>query len=170
MVVNKFYDLLRAQMVKSLPAVQETWVQSLGWEDPLEKEMATHSRILAWKIPWTEEPCRLQSMGSQRINLTERLHYSHYKVNFTILGDSFKRIKDHIYLPLIPDYLGFPDSSVGKESACSTGDLGSIPGLGRSPGKENGYQLQYSCLENSVDGGAWWANVHAFVKESNTAE
>ena len=73
MVVNKFYDLLRAQMVKSLPAVQETWVQSLGWEDPLEKEMATHSRILAWKIPWTEEPCRLQSMGSQRINLTERL-------------------------------------------------------------------------------------------------
>ena len=55
-----------AQMVKSLPAVQETWVQSLGWEDPLEKEMATHSSILAWKIPWTEEPGR-QSMESQRV-------------------------------------------------------------------------------------------------------
>ena len=54
-------------MVKSLSAMQETQVQSLGWEDPLEKEMATHSSILAWKIPWTEEPSRLQSMGSQRV-------------------------------------------------------------------------------------------------------
>ena len=51
-------------MVKHLPTVQETWVQSLGQEDPLEKEMATHSSILAWKIPWTQEPGRLQSMGS----------------------------------------------------------------------------------------------------------
>ena len=58
---------LVAQMVKkkSLPAMQETRVQSLGWEDPLEKEMATHSSILVWKIPWTEEPGGLQSMGSQ---------------------------------------------------------------------------------------------------------
>ena len=57
-----------AQQVKNLPAMQETqelWVQSLGWEDPLEKETATHSNILAWKIPWTEEPGGLQSMGSQ---------------------------------------------------------------------------------------------------------
>ena len=53
-----------AQMVKRLPTMQETWVQSLGQEDPLEKEMATHSSILAWKIPWLEEPGRLQSMGS----------------------------------------------------------------------------------------------------------
>ena len=53
-------------MVKCLPAMRETWVRSLGGEDPLEKEMATHSSTLAWKIPWTEEPCRLQSMGSQR--------------------------------------------------------------------------------------------------------
>ena len=58
-----------AQMVKNSPTVQETWVQSLGWEDPLEKEIATHSGILAWKIPWTEEPVYggLQSMGSQRV-------------------------------------------------------------------------------------------------------
>ena len=54
-------------MVKNLPAVQEMWVISLDQEDPLEKGMATHSSILAWKIPWTEEPGRLQSMGSQRV-------------------------------------------------------------------------------------------------------
>ena len=54
-------------MVKHLPTMWETWVQSLGQEDLLEKEMATHSSILAWKIPWTEEPSRLQSMGSQRV-------------------------------------------------------------------------------------------------------
>ena len=57
-------------VVKSLPAMQETeemWVQSLGWEDPLEEEMATHSSILAWRIPWTEEPGGLESIGLQRV-------------------------------------------------------------------------------------------------------
>ena len=58
---------LVSQMVKNLPAIQETQVRSLGQEDPLEKEMATHSSILAWKIPWVEEPGGLQSMGSQRV-------------------------------------------------------------------------------------------------------
>ena len=57
---------LVAQMVKNPPTMQETRVQSLGLEDPLEEGMATHSRILAWRVPWTEEPGRLQSMGSQR--------------------------------------------------------------------------------------------------------
>ena len=56
-----------AQRLKRLPAMWETWVQSLGWEDSLEKAMATHSNILAWRIPWMEEPGRLQSMGSQRV-------------------------------------------------------------------------------------------------------
>ena len=56
-----------AQTVKRLPAMRGTWVQSLGQKDPLEKEMATHSSTLTWKIPWTEEPGRLQSMGSQRV-------------------------------------------------------------------------------------------------------
>ena len=56
-----------AQVVKRLPTMWETRVRSLGWEDPLEKEMATHSSILAWKIPWTEDPGGLQSMGSQRV-------------------------------------------------------------------------------------------------------
>ena len=62
-----------ARMVKNLPAVQETWVPSLGWEDPLEKGMATYSGILAWRITWTEEPGGLQSMGLQKLDMTERL-------------------------------------------------------------------------------------------------
>ena len=56
-----------AQMVKTLPTVRETWVRSLGWEDPLEKGMAAHSNVLAQRIPWTEEPGGLQSMGLQRV-------------------------------------------------------------------------------------------------------
>ena len=62
---------LIAQWVKNLPAVQGTRVRFLGWEDPLEKEMATHSSILAWRIPWTEEPGRLQSMGCKELDTTE---------------------------------------------------------------------------------------------------
>ena len=85
-------------MVKRLPAMQKTWVRSLGWKHPLEKGKATHSGILAWRIP---------------------------------------------------------GGSDGKESACNAGDLGSVPGLGRSPGEGNGNQLQYSCLENPMDRGAW---------------
>ena len=61
---------LVAQLVKNVPAVQETPVRFLGQEDPLEKEMATHSSTLAWKIPWTEEPGRLQSMGLQGLDMT----------------------------------------------------------------------------------------------------
>ena len=66
-IVHMKLPICWAQMVKNLPAVQVTQVQSLGWEDALEKEMATHCSILAWRIPWTEEPCGLQSMGSQRV-------------------------------------------------------------------------------------------------------
>ena len=64
---NYNYTSLVAQTVKNLPGMQETQVRSLGWEDPMEKEMATHSSTLAWKIPWMEEPGRLQSMGLQRV-------------------------------------------------------------------------------------------------------
>ena len=66
-------------MVKNVPAMQETLVQSPGWEDPLEKETASHSRILAWRISWTEEPCGLQSTGSQRAG--------HDWVTNTVTGD-----------------------------------------------------------------------------------
>ena len=68
---------LVAQMVKHLPTMQETQVRSLGWDDPLEKEMATHSSVLAWKIPWAEEPGRLMSMRPQWVGhdwATERIH------------------------------------------------------------------------------------------------
>ena len=65
-----------AQLVKNLPAVQETWVQPLGWEDPLEEGMAPPSSILAWRIPWTEEPGGLQSMGRKESDATERLKHS----------------------------------------------------------------------------------------------
>ena len=61
-------------------------------------------------------------------------------------------------------HVGFPGGSDGKASACNAGDLGSIPGSGRSPGEGNGNLLQYSCLENSMDGGAWWATVHGVAK------
>ena len=65
------WDSLVVQMVKSLPVIQETRVQSLGQEDPLEKKMATHSSILAWKIPWTEKPGQLQFMGHKESDTTE---------------------------------------------------------------------------------------------------
>ena len=60
-------------MVKNLPAMQETWVRCLGWEDPLEEDMATHCSVLAWRIPWTEEPGGIQSMGHKESDTTERL-------------------------------------------------------------------------------------------------
>ena len=67
MAARGSWDFPVAQTVKNLPAMQEIWVRSLGREDPLEKEMATHSSILAWKIPWTKDTGGLQSMGSQRV-------------------------------------------------------------------------------------------------------
>ena len=102
-----------AQKVTNLPAMWDTWVQSLGWENLLEKGIATHSSILAWRIPW-------------------------------------KGVK----------IWGFPGSSDGKESPCKAGDLGSIPGLGRYPEEWNGKPLQYACLVNRMERGAWWAIVH----------
>ena len=68
------------------------------------------------------------------------------------------------FLEIEPCVLGFPCSSVSNESACSAGDLGSIPGLGRSPGEGNGNPLQYPCLENLMDRGTWWTAVHEVAK------
>ena len=110
-----------AQTIKHLPTIREIQVQTLGWEDLLEKEVATHSSILAWKIPWTEEPGKLHFMGSLRVG--------HDWATF-------------LSFPLL--------SSAGKESACNVGDLGLTPGLERSPGEGKGYPLQYSGLENSI--------------------
>ena len=85
-------------MVKCLPAMRETWVRSLGWEDPLEKEMATHSSTLAWKIPWTEETCRLQSMGSQRIghDWATSLKVAS-TISYACVGDQKKAINSNSY-------------------------------------------------------------------------
>ena len=73
-------------MVKHLPAIQETQVRSLGGEDPLEKEMATHSSTLAWRIPWRKEPGGLQSMGSLESDTTEKLHF-HFHFSLSCIGE-----------------------------------------------------------------------------------
>ena len=116
--------------------------------------MATHSSILAWVIPWTDEPGGIQSMGSQRVG--------HDWATATVLVAGLLSVV-LIMLKYAPS-MGFPDSSVGKESACNAGDMALIPESGRSPGEENGYPLQYSCLENSKDRGAWRATVHGIKK------
>ena len=92
-------------MVKNLPAMQETWVQSLGWEDPLGKEMATHSSILTWEISWIEEPGGLQSIGSQRVR-----HDLAAKPPPT--GKEFSKGF------LLHFCMGFPGGASGKEPAC----------------------------------------------------
>ena len=91
---------LVAQTVKHLPAMRETWVQSLGQEDLLEKEMATHSSILAWRIPWTEEPGRLQSMGSQRVghDWVTSLHFSALAGKFLTAGPPGKSLSSSLLI------------------------------------------------------------------------
>ena len=91
--------------------------------------------ILAWRIPWTEEPGGLQFMGSLKVR-----------------DDLATKQQQCIYVYIC---VGFSGGSEVKASACNAGDPGSIPGSGRSPGKGNGNPLQYSCLENPMDGGAW---------------
>ena len=81
MIIFIFLHLcLVAQIVKCLSTVWETWVWALGWEDPLEKEMAIHSRTIAWKIPWTEEPGSLQSTGGKESDTTEWLHFLSFPI------------------------------------------------------------------------------------------
>ena len=100
---------LVAQMVKNLPAMQEAWVWSLGWEGPLEKGMTTHSSILAWRIPWTEEPGRLQSMESQS---QTPLSYFHFLIRNGL--DAFKNSRVfRVGISSSPFYLFFPMFSPG---------------------------------------------------------
>ena len=132
------------QTVKNPAAVWETWVQSLNWEDPLEKRMATYSSIFAWRIPWTEEPGKLQSMGHKRLDIPQWLSYSYANML--------------IHYKVLPNWLN------GKKSTCQAGDTDSIPELERSPGEENVNTLLYSCLGNSMNWGAWWTIVHGVGK------
>ena len=81
---SKNWASLVVQRLKRLPAMWETWVRSLGREDPLEKEMATHSSILAWRIPWTEELGGLQSMDHKESDTTEQLHFHFHSKNHSL--------------------------------------------------------------------------------------
>ena len=95
--LSNFGASLVAQLVKNLPAVQETRVWSLGWEDLLEKETATHSSILAWKISWTEEPGGLQSMGSHRVGhdwatITHTARTSHTVINYYYVKECIENL------------------------------------------------------------------------------
>ena len=74
------------------------------------------------------------------------------------------KLKHNLFLPLFSMYMGFPCGSAGEESTCNAGDLGSIPGLGRSLGEGNGNPLQYSCLGNPMNRGAWWATVYGVAR------
>ena len=137
---------LVAQMVEHLPTMQETWVQCLGREDPLWKEITTHFSILAWRIPWTEEPGRLQSMGSQIVR-----HDCATSLNNNNTVPKHTKLKTTELRNRQSHNRGFPGGSNSKESTCNAGNLGSILGSGRFPGEGNVNPLQYPCLENSMD-------------------
>ena len=121
-----------ARLVKNPLAMQETPVQFLGHEDPLEKGYATHSSILGLPCWLSWKRIRLQCGRSGFDPWVEKIPWRRER------------------LPT-PVFLGFPCGSTGKESACNSGDLGSIPGWGRSPGEGKGYLLQYSGLKNPMD-------------------
>ena len=178
--------------------------------------MAPHSSTLAWKIPWMEEPGRLQSMGSLGVRHDWATSLSLFTFPFSLscIGEGngnplqcsclenprdrgswwaavygvaqsrtrLKRLSSssnssswciYIYVTLWPKHcliliywihMGFLGSLNGEESACNVKDLGSIPGLGKIPREGHCNPLQYSCLENSMDRGAWWATVHGVAK------
>ena len=142
---------LVAQTVKNLPAVQETQFQSLGQEDPLEKVIATNSSILASKIPWTEEPGRLQSMGSQRV--TQQSNYgpihSLPRMKFRCDSNSCKYGEKQVTSNLCVA-LGASLVAQTVNNTCNVGDLRSVPRLGRC-GEGHGNPLQYSFLESPTN-------------------
>ena len=152
-----------AQTVKNLPAMRMTLVRTLGQEDPLEKEMATHSNILAWRIPWTEDPGGLQSMGSQRVA-------HNWLANTFTLSLYLYRIIIHSNLL----FFWFVSPSLQRRSlvGCSPwGHWGSDTTERlhfhfslSSFGEGNGNPLQCSCVENPRDGEAWWAAVYGVVQ------
>ena len=145
-----------------------------------EKAMAPHSSTLAWKIPWMEEPGGLQSMGWLRVGhdwATSLLLFTfmHWRMKWQptpefLPGESQGpgslvgcRLWGRTELATTEANLA-AGGSAGKESTCNVGDRSSIPGLGRSPEERNGYPLQYSGLENSMDRGAWQAAVQGIAK------
>ena len=128
-----------AQRVKRLPTMRETWVRSLGREGPLEKEMATHSSTLAWKIPWMEEPGRLHTVHGITKSQT-RLSNQNIRASQVVL--------------------------MVKNLPANAGDMGSVPWSGSSPGEGNGNLLQYPCLRNPKGRRAGQATVHGVAQLS----
>ena len=103
---------LVAQSVKNLPAMQETWVRFLGWADPLKKEMATRASIFAQRIPWTEEPGELQSMGSQELDTTWQLNHHQCRYTWRDIKNQWQagsqasktgKYKENCHVPLVQD-------------------------------------------------------------------
>ena len=119
-----------AQRLKHLPAMRETWVQSLGQEDPLEKEMATHSSILAWRIPWTEEPGGLQSTGSQRVGhgWVTSLSLSNYGESNEDNGDLLQKVPRMYCYTQCPQPCSRPPGTQAPagDSCTLTGKSGSV--------------------------------------------
>ena len=126
----------------------------------LEKEMAPHSSVLAWRIPGTGEPGGLPTMGSHRVghDWSDLAEAAAAAAELCLLSSFCFCIESHIYLS------GFPGGSDSKKSACNAGDPGSISGSRRSLGEWNGTPLRCSCLKSSRDRGAWWAAVHEVAK------
>ena len=129
----------------------------------MNKPCNTHVLLLDWMLfesrkpifhfqstPHPLRPLRVSSLGG---GMWEMIIYVHLSLSSV-----------HLFPGHSSPILGFPGGSEGKASACNVGDPGSIPGSGRSPGEGNGYPLKDSCLENSMDGGAWWAAVHGVAK------
>ena len=148
---------------------QETWFWSLSGEDPLEKEMPAHSSILAWEIPRKEWTLQATLDGvTKDLDTTEWLNWT--ELIICIRTPGWPSALSMSNTTLKENFCGsksqqcFPGSSDGKESTCNAGDPGLIPGSGKSPGERNGNPLQYSCLENFMDRGAWLATVHEVAK------
>ena len=123
--------------------MEEMKVRSLGPEDTLEEEMATSSSILAWRVPWTEEPRGLHSMGLQRVGH----NWSDFACKTYVWASHMALVVRNL-----------------RVNAWDIRDMGSIPGSGRLPGGGHGNPLQCCCLENPMDRGAWQAIVHRFAK------
>ena len=127
-----------------------SWLRDIGESPHFPSLSLPMCKIRVIAVPASWGSCELQKCPARNV---PRESWSQQFV---------RKLKLHNHQAL--QTMGFPCSSVGKESACSTGDPGSIPGLGRSPREGNGNPLQYSCLENSMDRGAWWAIVHGVTK------
>ena len=169
-------------MVKNLPAMQETQVQSLGWEDLLEKGMATHSSVLAWRVPLFL-PGKLHRGAWQGL---WRVRHSWVTTTFTFKDIQDKLSSRQLYtgawragprsglaIWIVSHYIDgihviLQGALVVKKLPANAGDIrdaGSIPGLGRTPGGGHGNPIQYSCLQNSMDRETWWATYNPWGRK-----